>query len=325
VFDTVHIELWIGFWTIVGVLLMVDLLVFNRKAHKVSIREALIWSVVWIGLSLTFNGAVWWLLGADSALDFLTAYLIEKSLSVDNLFVFLVLFSYFGVAPRFQHRVLFWGVFGAIVLRGVMIFGGVALVERFHWVLYLFGGFLVFSGIKLALSKGETVNPDKNLAVRIGRRIFPLTEKFHGQKFFVRIDGKRLATPVLLVLISVEFTDVLFAVDSIPAVFGITTDGFIILTSNIFAILGLRALYFLLAGIMDQFQYLPLGLAIVLTFIGVKMLVEPWVHIGTGISLAVVGGILTLSVIASAMTKGTRSDKTGKPPPEMPPDDDQDD
>ena len=322
-FDTVHIELWIGFWTIVGVLLMVDLLVFNRKAHKVSIREALIWSVVWIGLSLTFNGAVWWLLGADPALDFLTAYLIEKSLSVDNLFVFLVLFSYFGVAPRFQHRVLFWGVFGAIVLRGLMIFGGVALVERFHWVLYLFGGFLVFSGIKLALSRGETVNPDKNLAVRIGRRIFPLTEKFHGQKFFVRIDGKRLATPLLLVLISVEFTDVLFAVDSIPAVFGITTDGFIILTSNIFAILGLRALYFLLAGVMDRFQYLPLGLAVVLTFIGVKMLIEPWVHIGTGVSLAVVGGILSLSVIASAMTQGTRSDKTGKPPPEMPPDDEQ--
>jgi tellurite resistance protein TerC len=302
-FDTVHIELWAAFWVIVLVLLGLDLAVFNRKAHRVTIREALVWSLVWIGLSLTFNAGIWWLLGGPAALDFLTAYLVEKSLSVDNLFVFLMVFTYFGVDARYQHRVLFWGVLGAIVLRAIMIFAGVALVERFGWLLYLFGAFLVFSGVKLALSKGESIDPSRNLAVRWARKLFPVTPAYHGQRFFVRIDGRRLATPMLLVLVTVEFSDVLFALDSIPAVFGITQDGFLIMTSNIFAIMGLRALYFLLAGVMDRFRYLPLGLSAVLVFIGIKMLVEPWVHIDTGISLGVVGGILTLAVVASLLSK----------------------
>ncbi len=318
-FDLVHTELWIGFAAVVVVLLAVDLLVFNRQAHRVGIGEALIWSAVWVGVSLAFNGAVWWLLGAGAALDFLTAYLIEKSLSVDNLFVFLVIFGYFGVAPRFQHRVLFWGVFGAIVLRAVMIFAGVALLDRFHWLIYVFGGFLIFSGLKLAFSRQGAVDPGRNLAVRAARRLFPISEGFAGQRFFVRIDGKLLGTPLLLVLITVEFSDVLFALDSIPAVFGITRDAFIVLTSNIFAILGLRALYFLLAGIIDRFQFLPLGLAVVLTFIGVKMVIEPWVHIPTSVSLAVVGGVLLAAIVASVLIKGTRSGAADRPPPPRPP------
>ena len=303
-FDVAHMELWIGFWTIVVVLLGVDLLVFNKQAHQVSIKEAAIWSVVWIGLALCFNVAIYFLLGSEPALEYLPGYLIEKSLSVDNRFVFLVIFKYFGVESRYQHRVLFWGVFGAIILRTIMIVAGAALVARFQWLLYFFGGFLVYTGIKLGLDKGTEMDPENNLAVRLARRFLPMTDEFHGQKFFI-FDSKsrrRLATPMLLVLVTVEFSDVLFAVDSIPAIFGITQDAFVIMTSNIFAILGLRALYFLLAGIMDRFHYLQLGLAAVLTFVGVKMLVAIWgIHIGTGISLVVVGGILAISIVASLM------------------------
>lgn len=298
-FDTAHIELWGAFWGIVIALLALDLAVFNRRAHKVTVKEAAVWTVVWIGVSLLFNGGVWWLLGRDPALEFLTAYVVEKSLSVDNLFVFLLVFRFFGVESKYQHRVLYWGVTGAIVLRAVMILAGAALVARFHWVLYVFGGALVVSGVSLLFRKQGHKDPGNNIAVRLVRRVFRLTDGFREQRFFVRKGGALLATPMLLVLVTVEFTDVLFAVDSIPAVFGISQDAFIVLTSNIFAIMGLRALYFLLAGVMDKFHYLQVGLAAVLTFIGLKMLLEHWFPLPTSVSLGVVGSILLLSVVAS--------------------------
>jgi len=303
VWDPVHAELWIGFWVTVVALLALDLAVFNRHAHAVSIRAAAAWSAVWVAVSLAFCGGIWRLLGPEPALQFLTGYLVEKSLSVDNLFVFLVIFSYFGVAPRYQHRVLFWGVIGAIVLRTVMIVLGAALVSRFNWLLYIFGAFLVYTGVKLAASRGETVHPERNVAVRVARRLFPITREFHGESFFVHLDGRRLATPMFVVLVTIEASDVMFALDSIPAIFGITSDPFILLTSNIFAILGLRALYFLLAGVMDRFHYLRAGLALVLVFIGVKMLVADIVHIATPVSLAIVAGILTLSVLLSLVRR----------------------
>jgi len=311
--DAAHLELWAAFSVIVIALLALDLAVFNRHAHVVSMRAAAIWSAVWIAISLVFCGGIWWLLGREPALQFLTGYLVEKSLSVDNLFVFLVIFSYFGVAPRYQHRVLFWGVIGAIVLRTVMIIVGAALVAEFHWLLYVFGVFLVYTGYKLATSSGETVHPEKNFVVRAARRLFPVTKEFHGESFFVRVDGRRLATPMLVVLVTVETSDVMFALDSIPAIFGVTSDPFILLTSNIFAILGLRALYFLLAGVMDRFHHLRHGLALVLVFIGLKMVAEKWVHVPTPVSLAVVTGILALSVVASLVHKPRRTDKGGAP------------
>jgi len=303
VFDAQHLELWVAFWAIVVVLLGLDLAVFNRKAHAVSIKEAAIWSVVWVGLSLLFGAGIWWLLGREPALAYLTGYVIEKSLSIDNLFVFLIIFRFFKVEARYQHRVLFWGVFGAIVLRTIMIIAGAALVARFQWLLYIFGAFLVYTGGKLWFDKGLEVHPDNNFAVRLAKRFFPIADRFHGQKFFIVENGKRLATPMLIVLVTVEFSDVLFAVDSIPAIFGITQDAFIIMTSNIFAILGLRALYFLLAGVMDHFHYLGKGLAAVLAFIGIKMLVVHWVHIPTEVSLGIVFGILTLAIVASLVHK----------------------
>jgi tellurite resistance protein TerC len=300
-FDTAHLELWAAFWGVVIALLFLDLAVFNKRAHRITLKEAGIWSIIWIAISLLFNLGVWWLLGDQPALEFLTGYVVEKSLSVDNLFVFLVVFRFFGVDPKYQHRVLYWGVLGAIVLRTIMIFAGAVLVARFNWLLYVFGAILVISGIKLLVRKEENVNPGNNLAVRLCRKVFPMTEEYHGQSFFVREEGKLLATPMLLVLVTVEFTDVLFAVDSIPAVFGITQDAFIILTSNIFAIMGLRALYFLLAGIMDKFIYLQIGLAAVLTFIGVKMLIVRWIHIPTAMSLGIVALILALSIVLSLL------------------------
>lgn len=297
--DTAHLELWGAFCVIVIALLALDLAVFNRHAHAVDMRAAAAWSAAWVGISLVFCGGIWWLLGREQALQFLTGYLIEKSLSIDNLFVFLVIFSYFGVEARYQHRVLYWGVIGAIVLRAVMILVGATLVARFHWLLYVFGAFLVYTGYRLAVSTGETVHPERNLAVRAARRLYPVTSGFHGESFFVRVDGRRLATPLLVVLLTVETTDVMFALDSIPAIFGVTSDPFILLTSNIFAILGLRALYFLLAGVMDRFHHLRHGLALVLVFVGLKMLAEKWVHVPTHVSLAVVTVILAASVTAS--------------------------
>lgn len=300
---------WIGFHAIVFLVLALDLGVFHRRSHKVSIREAGLWTLVWITLSLVFNGIIWLWRGPEDGLNFLTGYLVEYSLSVDNIFVFLLLFSYFRVPAQYQHRVLFWGILGALIMRGTMILVGSALVEQFEWILYLFGAFLLVTGVRLIFQDDEPeVDPQRNLLVRLARRLLPITPDMRGDRFFVREANRFSATPLFLVLLIVESTDLLFAVDSIPAIFGITHDPFIVYTSNICAILGLRSLYFLLAGVMESFYYLRFGLAIILSFIGVKMLtplVTGWflgghgVHISTTISLGVIVVTLLASVVAS--------------------------
>jgi tellurite resistance protein TerC len=292
--------LWIGFTVFVLAMLALDLGVFHRKAHAVRMREALIWSAVWIGLALCFNAAVYFWFGPERALEFLTGYLIEKALSVDNLFVFLVLFSYFAVPAQLQHRVLFWGIVGALVMRAGFIFAGAALIQHFHWVIYIFGAFLVFTGIKLLTAReGSTIHPERNIILRIFRRIVPSVPNYRGTKFSVKEAGRRYATPLLMVLVVVEATDIVFAVDSIPAIFAITADPFIVFTSNIFAILGLRALYFLLAGMIGKFRYLKVGLGMVLAFVGTKMLLAGAVRVPIALSLGIVAGLLGLSVAAS--------------------------
>jgi tellurite resistance protein TerC len=295
------IYFWGAFLGFVLLMLALDLGVFHRKAHEVKMKEAGIWTIVWIVLAFLFAGAVYHFKGAGPAMEFVAGYLIEEALSVDNLFVFLVLFSYFKVPPVYQHRILFWGILGALIMRASLILIGAALIAKFHWVLYVFGGFLVFTAIKLAVSKEEGSDPGNNPVVRAVRRFVPLTNEFSGSRFFVKIDGKKLATPLFLVLVTVEFTDLVFALDSIPAIFSVTTDTFIIYTSNVFAILGLRSLYFALAGIMDMFHYLKIGLSVILGFVGVKMLIVDYYKIPIGISLAVVGGLLALSVLASIL------------------------
>jgi tellurite resistance protein TerC len=291
--------LWIFFNLFVLAMLAIDLGIFHRKAHKVSLREASAWSVVWISLALVFNLGVYYFWGTEKALEFLAGYLIEKSLSVDNIFVFLMIFSYFAVPDVYQHRVLFWGILGALIMRAIFIAVGAALLTRFHWTIYVFGGFLVFTGLRMLFAGEEKLHPENNPAVRLLRRIMQVTNDYHGQNFFVRIDGKLLATPLLLVLIVIETTDLLFAVDSIPAIFAVTSDPFIVYTSNVFAILGLRALYFLLAGIMDLFRFLKIGLSLVLIFVGGKMMIMDVYEIPIYVSLLVVAGILTLSIVAS--------------------------
>lgn len=295
-----EIFLWIGFNLLVMAMLAVDLGVFHRRAHTVSIKEALTWSAVWIILALIFNVGVFFWHGKVVALEFLTGYLIEKSLSVDNLFVFLLIFTYFKVPSKYQHKVLFWGILGALVMRGTLILLGTTLLHTFHWIIYLFGVFLVITGVKMAFQKETAeVHPERNLAVRLLKKIMPVTAGYHEDKFFLTIEGRRYATLLFVVLLVVETTDLLFAVDSIPAIFAITTDPFIVYTSNVFAILGLRALYFALAGIMDLFYYLKLGLSVVLTFVGIKMLMADLYPIPIGISLGVVGGILLVAILAS--------------------------
>jgi tellurite resistance protein TerC len=292
---------WIAFLAFVFLLLALDLGVFHRKSHEVKIKEALIWSAVWITMALVFNYLVYLYMGKVKALEFLAGYLIEKSLSVDNLFVFIMLFSYFNVEPRYQHKVLFWGILGALVMRAIFIFAGVALLNNFHWLIYIFGAFLVFTGFKM-LSQGEAnVDPDKNPLVRIFKRFFPVTSEMHGGKFFIRQNARLFATPLFVVLIIVEFTDLIFAVDSIPAILAISNDTFIIFTSNVFAILGLRALYFALAGITRYFYYLKYGLAAILAFVGIKMIFNGISKnkIPIDISLAVIFGILLISVLVS--------------------------
>ena len=292
--------LWIGFNIFIIFLLILDLKVVNRKAHAISIRESLMWSCAWIVLSLLFNVGVYFWLGHEPALQFLTGYLIEKSLSIDNLFVFLLLFSYFKVPPRYQHEVLFWGILGALVMRGALIIVGAALIIRFHWILTILGLFLVVTGVKMAFQdEKKEVHPERNIIVRFFKKFFPVTPGYHEEKFFVKKDGKRYGTLLIIVLIVIETTDLLFAVDSIPAIFAITQDSFIIYTSNVFAILGLRSLYFALAGIMDLFYYLRHGLSVILTFIGLKMLLMGYVNIPIGLSLGVVGTILIVAVAAS--------------------------
>ena len=292
--------LWIGFNLFVLFLLTIDLKVLNRKPHEISIKESLMWSGVWIAISLLFNVGVYFWFGRESALQFLTGYLIEKSLSIDNLFVFLLLFSYFKVPAKYQHKVLYWGILGALLMRGFLILLGAALVNRFHWILYIFGLFLVVTGVKMAFqNEKKEVHPQRNIVVRFFKKFFSVTPGYHEEKFFVKTGGKRYGTLLLIVLIVIETTDLLFAVDSIPAIFAITQDSFIIYTSNVFAILGLRSLYFALAGIMDLFYYLRHGLSVVLTFIGLKMLFMGYVNIPIGLALGVVGTVLLIAVAAS--------------------------
>lgn len=293
---------WVGFGAFILLVLSIDLGLFNRKAHSIKYREAITWSIVWVSLALLFNGIVFWRLGHQKGLEFLTGYLIELSLSVDNLFVFLLIFSYFQVPSKYQHRVLYWGVLGALVMRITMILVGAELIEQFHSVIYIFGAFLIYTGVKMFWHEETDVQPENNPAVRLVKRFVPMTGEYDGEKFFTRQNGKRVGTLLLLVLVIVEVTDLVFAVDSIPAIFGVTTDRFIVYTSNVFAILGLRTLYFLLAGVVEKFHYLKMGLAIVLTFIGVKMLVPlvlPHYEIPTLVALGVVAVVLVGSVLAS--------------------------
>jgi len=303
------IGLWVGFNLFVLGMLALDLGVFHRKAHAVSGKEALTWSLVWVSLSLVFNVVIYFFwdrmmpnssyTNSEAGLAFLTGYLIEKALSVDNIFVFILIFSFFAVPAAYQHRVLFWGILGALVMRGILIVVGAALLEQFHWIIYIFGAFLIFTGIRMAWNHDENVQPDKNPVVKFFRKIMPVTENFEDDKFFVRRAGKLFATPLFLILLIVESTDLIFAVDSIPAIFAVTQEPFIVYTSNVFAILGLRALYFLLANVMDKFQYLKFGLSAVLIFVGVKMIIVDFYKIPVVVSLGVVAGILTISILAS--------------------------
>jgi tellurite resistance protein TerC len=296
---------WVGFNVAVLAILALDLGVLHRRSSKVSVREAATWSAVWIALSLCFAFAIYQTLGKESGLEFLTGYLIEYALSVDNIFVFVLIFSYFNVPEKYQHRVLFWGIIGALVLRGVMIVAGSALVTRFAWTLYIFGAFLVFTGLKMALQKDENAyNPERDPVLRLARRLIPVTADYSGDKFFVKAPDRSgreryAATPLFIVLLIVDTTDIIFATDSIPAIFAVTRDPFIVYTSNICAVLGLRALYFLLAGVVDKFVYLKLGLSLVLIFIGGKMLLEHFVHLPIIASLGVVGAVLAASILAS--------------------------
>lgn len=297
--DSGRIFLWIGFNLFVLALLAIDLGVFHRKAHSVSIKEATAWSIVWVSLAMIFNLGIYFTWGEEQALEFFTGYVIEKSLSVDNLFVFLMIFQYFSTPAEYQHRVLFWGILGALILRAIFIAAGSALLAQFHWMIYVFGAFLVFTGIKMFLQGDEKLEPNRNPVVRLFERWVPMTREYHGQRFMIRTNGQTRATLLLLVLIVIETTDVIFAVDSIPAIFAVTQDSFIVYTSNIFAILGLRALYFMLAGVMQMFVYLKFGLSLVLCFVGAKMLLSDIYKIPIGASLAVIGTILLLSIFAS--------------------------
>lgn len=297
----VSVYVWAGFVVFVLAMLALDLGVFNRKSHAVTMREAGIWTAVWISLALIFNVILYFWRGQTAALEFLTGYLIEKALSVDNLFVFALIFTMFAVPGKYQHRVLFWGVLGALIMRGIFIGAGAALLERFHWLIYVMGAFLIFTGIKLVVQKETEIHPERNPLVRFFSKIFPVTQEYHGEAFFVRLNGVLAATPLFIVLLIVESTDVVFAVDSIPAIFAVTQDPFLIYTSNVFAILGLRSLYFLLAGALDKFHYLKPALAVILSFVGVKMLVSSFFKIPVGVSLGVIIGLLTVAIVASLM------------------------
>jgi tellurite resistance protein TerC len=305
--DAMPLWAWIGFFVFIAAMLALDLGVFQRESHEVKMKEALVWCAVWFALALSFNGAIWWWRGGELGEQFLAAYLIELCLSIDNVFVFILIFAYFKVPPRWQHRVLFWGIIGAVLMRAVFILVGVSVIERFHWVLY-FGAFLVYTGVKMALPSKEDVDvsPDHNPVVRLFRKFYPVAPRDEDGHFFAVHEGRRTATPLFIVLLVVETTDVVFALDSLPAVLAITKDGFIALTSNIFAILGLRSLYFALSGIMQLFRYLKIGLAVILCFIGVKMLIEHWVEIATGVSLGVIASVLTMSVLLSLLIKEER-------------------
>jgi tellurite resistance protein TerC len=306
---------WVGFFVLILAMLVVDLNVSRRRGqagHEAAMpmRTAALWTAVWIGLALCFNLGIYFWRGAEPALEFFTAYLIEKALSVDNLFVFVLIFSLFGVPVLYQRRVLFWGVIGALVMRGVFIAAGAALLHRFHWLIYVFGAFLIFTGIKLALSGETEIKPERNPLVKLFRRVVPVTDHFEGERFFLRRAGVLMATPLLLVLLVVESTDLVFAVDSIPAVLAVTQEPFLVYTSNVFAILGLRALYFLLAGAMARFHYLKLALSMILGFVGVKMLIADFYKIPIALSLGVIAGLLALAVVASLVRARRLGDAT---------------
>ncbi|WP_242920568.1 TerC family protein [Pontibacter liquoris] len=296
-----NIFFWIIFNVFILLLLGLDLFVFHRKAHEVKVKEALLWTLFWIVLSLGFNALIYFTEGPGPALEFLTAYLIEKSLSVDNLFVFILIFNFFKVEQKYQHNILFWGVIGALVLRGLFILVGVTLIAKFHFIIYILGAFLVYTGIKMAFTQEQEVDPKNNPLVNWASKHLRLTRTPAGGKFFVRENGKLFATPLFLVLLMVESTDVVFAADSIPAILAISKDPFIVYTSNVFALLGLRALYFALAGIMQLFHYLHYGLSFILAFIGIKLLISDFYHIDMRIALLVVGAILALSIIMSLL------------------------
>ena len=302
----VSITFWIGFNVFVLLMLALDLGVFNRKAHVVSVKEALIWSGVWICLALIFNCLIYYWFGEPKAIEFLTGYVIEKSLSIDNIFVFVLVFGYFKVPSIYQHKVLFWGILGALVMRVIFIFAGVAMIEKFHWTIYVFGVFLIYTGYKMLTEKDKQMEPENNPLIKYVRKVMPITNDMEGGKFFVRNNGKRFATPLFLVLIVIETTDLIFAVDSIPAILAITQDHFIVYTSNVFAILGLRSLYFALAHVVHRFIYLSTGLAAILLFVGLKMVLVDIFKIPTFISLITIGLIIAISIILSLLkTRGT--------------------
>ncbi|HMW34638.1 TerC family protein [bacterium] len=296
-----EVLMWIGFNVFVLLMLALDLGIFHKKSHSVGMKEALIWSGVWITLAMVFNIGVYHYMGSEAAMQFLTGYVIEKSLSVDNIFVFVLIFSYFAVPAEYQHKVLFWGIIGALIMRAILIAVGAALISEFHWIIYIFGGFLIITGIKMLVQKEMEIHPESNPVVRFFKKFMSVTPSFEGDRFFVKKDAKTWATPLFVVLLIVEFTDLIFAVDSIPAIFAITTDPFIVYTSNVFAILGLRSLYFALASVIEKFHLLKLGLALVLIFVGVKMTIVDFYKIPVVIALAVVASILSVSVILSLL------------------------
>ena len=310
---------WVGFNALILVLLAIDLGVFNRKAHAVSVREGLGWSALWVSLAVLFGLWIGRSMGRQSMLEFYAGYLVEQALSVDNLFVFILIFGYFKIAPALQHRVLFWGILGALVMRGVMIGAGAALIANFHWIIYVFGAFLVYTGFRMAVGGATDIEPEANPVIRLVRRIVPITARFHGEQFFVREPlspggaVRLVATPLFLVLVLVETTDVVFAVDSIPAIFGVTQNPFLVYTSNVFAILGLRSMYFVLAGVITKFHLLKYGLSIVLMFVGVKMLLSERFPISIGVSLGIVGGVLVGSVLLSLWIPPRPDDATRTP------------
>jgi len=294
-----HLVLWIGFAVLITFMFILDLGIFNRRSHEISFREALTWTLVWVGLAVAFNAGILFFLGADKALEFFTGYLIEESLSVDNLFVFIMIFSYFHISRALQPKILKWGIIGALVMRAAFIFLGIELFERFHWMVYVFGALLIFTGIKMAFGGEEKIEPEKNLVVRLVRRFVPITKRIYGDRFFIRRNGVLAATPLFLTLLVVESSDVIFAVDSIPAILAVTRDPFIVYTSNVFAIMGLRSLFYLLSNVMEMFAYLKLGVSVILAFVGVKMLLSQTYPVPIFFSLGVIVGVLAISILTS--------------------------
>jgi tellurite resistance protein TerC len=307
-----NIWFWVGFIAFVLAMLALDLGVFNKNPHVVKAKEAAIMTGMWVSLALVFAGGLAYFVDPQAALTFLTGYVIEESLSVDNIFVIVLIFQYFAVPAKYQHRVLFWGILGALIMRGIFIGVGAALLARFDWIIYVFGALLVITGVRMAVKQDEEFDAEQNPVVKFVRRFLPVTSQYHGKHFFVVENGKRFATPLLLVLVLVEATDLIFAVDSIPAIFGITRDPFIVFTSNIFAVMGLRSLFFLLASVVTKFHLLKYGLAVILTFVGAKMLLEHWVHIPIMLSLGIVLAVLVASIIASLIWPHAQPVSEGK-------------